>query len=82
MSASVEALCARGLLVRSAVEADQRAVQLTLTKEGGALLEEARLAMTSALEELMVRTGRREEMIDALVRLNAAIDQAAAERRR
>jgi hypothetical protein len=45
-------------------------------------LEVAELAMTSALEELVARTGRCDEVIEALVALGSAIDQAAAERRR
>jgi DNA-binding MarR family transcriptional regulator len=82
VSASVEALCARGLLVRSGVAGDQRAIQLSLTEPGRELLEIAQRAMTSALEELAARTGRRDEVIDVLVALGSAIDQAAAERRR
>lgn len=82
VSASVEALCARGLLVRSGVAGDQRAIQLSLTEPGRELLEIAERAMTSALEELAARTGRRDEVIDVLVALGSAIDQAAAERRR
>jgi DNA-binding MarR family transcriptional regulator len=82
VSASVEALCARGLLVRSGVAGDQRATQLSLTAAGTELLEVAELAMTSALEELVARTGRCDEVIEALVALGSAIDQAAAERRR
>ncbi|MGD0944166.1 MAG: MarR family winged helix-turn-helix transcriptional regulator [Acidimicrobiales bacterium] len=82
VSASVEALCARGLLIRSGVAGDQRAVQLRLTKAGTELLEDAHRAMTSALEDLAARTGRRDELIDALVALGSAIDQAAAERRK
>ena len=39
VSASVEALCARGLLVRSGVAGDQRAIQLSLTEPGRELLE-------------------------------------------
>jgi hypothetical protein len=38
--------------------------------------------MTSALEALAARAGRRDDVIDALVALARAIDQAAAERRR
>ena len=60
VSASVEALCARGLLLRSGVAGDQRAIQLTLTEAGAELLEGAQQAMTSALEDLASRTGRRE----------------------
>ena len=80
VSASVEALCSRGLLVRSGVAGDQRAVQLTLTQAGRQLLEEAEEAMTSSLEGLATRTGRRDDLIGSLVALGAAIDKAVAER--
>ena len=82
VSASVEVLCARGLLVRSVVAGDQRAVQLSLSEAGRASLGGARLAMTSVLEDLAARTGRRDELVSALSALGSAIEQAAAERRK
>jgi len=82
VSASVEALCARGLLVRSGVAGDQRAVQLSLTESGRTFLGDARLAMTSVLEDLAARTGCRDELVSALLALGSAIEQAAAERRK
>jgi DNA-binding MarR family transcriptional regulator len=82
VSASVEALCARGLLVRSVVAGDQRAVQLSLTEAGRAQLEDARRAMTAILEDLAGRTECRGELISALLALGSAIEQAAADRRR
>jgi DNA-binding MarR family transcriptional regulator len=78
VSASVEALSARGLLVRSGVACDQRAIQLSLTAAGADVLEGAQLSMTSTLEDLAARTGRRDEVISALVALGAAIDEMAA----
>jgi DNA-binding MarR family transcriptional regulator len=82
VSASVEALCARGLLVRSAVEGDQRAVQLSLTGKGAELLDSAERGMIAALEDLVGRTRHRDEVIESLVMLGEAIDQAVAERRK
>jgi len=82
VSASVEALCARGLLVRSGVAGDQRAVQLSITEAGRGFLGDARLAMTSVLEDIAARTGCRDELISALLALGSAIEQAAAERRK
>jgi DNA-binding MarR family transcriptional regulator len=82
VSASVEALCTRGLLVRAGVAGDQRAVQLRLTDAGRQLVEEAEAAMMSHLEALAARTGRRDELIGSLVALGRAIDQALADRRR
>jgi DNA-binding MarR family transcriptional regulator len=78
VSASVEALSARGLLVRSGVACDQRAIQLSLTAAGAEVLEGAQLSMISALEDLAARTGRRDEVISALVALGSAIDEMAA----
>jgi DNA-binding MarR family transcriptional regulator len=69
-------------LVRSAVEGDQRAVQLSLTDAGTELLDAAQKEMISALEGLAARTGRPDEVIEALVTLGSAIDLAAAERRK
>ncbi len=81
VSASVEALCSRGLLVRSGFAGDQRAIQLSLTEAGRELLEGAQQSMSAALEDLAARTGRRDEVIKALVALGSAIDEAAAGRR-
>jgi DNA-binding MarR family transcriptional regulator len=47
VSTSVDALCARGLLVRSGVAGDHRAVQLTLTELGRELLGDVEVAMTA-----------------------------------
>jgi DNA-binding MarR family transcriptional regulator len=82
VSASVEALCVRGLLVRSGVAADQRAVQLSLTADGLQVLAQAEAAMAAVLEDLAARTGRRDAVMNALVELGSAIEQAAAERRK
>jgi DNA-binding MarR family transcriptional regulator len=82
VSASVDALCSRGLLTRSGVAGDQRAVQLSLTESGTDLLAEVEVAMTAALEVLAARTGRRDDVISALVALGSAIDESIAERRR
>ena len=80
VSASVDALCARELVSRSAVSGDQRAVQLSLTEAGRQVLEQAEEAMTARLETLVARTGRRDDVIEALVALGVAYDEAVAER--
>jgi DNA-binding MarR family transcriptional regulator len=82
VSASVEALCLRGLLERSSVPGDQRAIQLTLTAAGAELLDAAERSMAEVLEDLSIRTGSPAEVIGALVALGSAIDDAAAERHR
>jgi DNA-binding MarR family transcriptional regulator len=80
VSVSVDALCSRGLLARSGVADDQRAIQLSLTDAGRQLLAEAQGAMTTSLESLAARTGQRDDVIASLVALGEAIDEAVAER--
>lgn len=82
VSATVDALCSRKLLERSVGTGDQRVVRLHLTKAGVQLLESTEQAMTSKLEALVARTGRPAEVLDSLVALGVAIDEAASERRR
>jgi DNA-binding MarR family transcriptional regulator len=82
VSASVEALCARGLLTRSGYAGDQRSIALALTPAGQGLLEEAEAAMSAELEVLAARTGRRAEVLEALSLLGTALEERAAERRR
>src|SRR6478735_10694210 len=53
VSASVEALCRRGLLTREDVAHDQRAVTLRLTTAGETALREAEQAMTSRLAAIL-----------------------------
>lgn len=80
ISASVEALCARGLLTRRGYVGDQRSIALALTPAGQDVLEEAEAAMSAELEELAERTGRREEVLEALSLLGAALEERAAGR--
>ena len=68
--------------MRAGVAGDQRAVQLSLTESGAGLLELAQASMAQVLDDLASRTNKRDEVIDALVALGGAIDQAAAERRK
>ena len=58
ISASVEALCRRGLLTR-ADAADQRAVTLRLTRSGHAALRTAETAMRERLDAVLAHTARR-----------------------
>lgn len=77
VSASVEALCARGLLSRSEDSGDQRAVQLSVTPAGFLVLRQADAAMASKLEALAAVTGRRDEVLAVLAFLGAALDHRA-----
>ena len=80
VSASVDALCRRGLLAREDAADDQRAVTLRLTAAGAALLREVEAAMTARLDEVLARTGRADQVTAALVAVGAALDTLAAER--
>ena len=80
ISASVEALCQRGLLARSGVEGDQRAATLELTAEGKRLLATIEASMTRWLDDVRARTPDGAQVLDALVWMGRAIEQMAAER--
>jgi DNA-binding MarR family transcriptional regulator len=80
VSAAVDSLCQRGLLARSGVAGDQRAAALALTAAGRALLARVEAEMIGRLEELCARTPDGERLVQALVWLGSAIDEALAER--
>ena len=85
VSAAVEALAQRGLLLRSAVDGDQRVAVLHLTTEGQAVLARVEAEMIRRIDELCARTPDPGRLMESLVWLGAAIDdwqaQRAAERR-
>jgi DNA-binding MarR family transcriptional regulator len=81
VSASVEALVARGLMTREVVAGDQRAIRLQLTGEGRELLARTTAAMVARLEELVNATEDPVATMNALVALDEAIDRHLAERR-
>src|SRR5580700_9447325 len=56
ISATVESLCQRGLLARSAVKGDHRAAALRLTAQGAAVLARVEAEMVARLEGLSSRT--------------------------
>jgi DNA-binding MarR family transcriptional regulator len=85
VSAAVEALAQRGLLLRSTVDGDQRVAVLHLTTEGQAVLARVEAEMIRRIDELCARTPDPGRLMESLVWLGAAIDdwqaQRAAERR-
>jgi DNA-binding MarR family transcriptional regulator len=84
VSAAVEALVGKGLVERSEVAADQRAMRLGLTALGRAVLERAEGAMTEALQTLAASTDDPEGTLRSLASLGAALDAhlAAGDRSR
>jgi DNA-binding MarR family transcriptional regulator len=80
VSVAVEGLCARGLIVRSRVDDDLRAVELRLTDDGRRLLDHVEDVMATRIEELAARTDQPSQVFDALIALGSAIDEVAAER--
>lgn len=80
VSASVEALCQRGLLERSRVADDQRVAALHLTLEGERVLGGVEAAMIARLDDLCDRTPDGAQVLRALVWMGAALDDVMAER--
>lgn len=79
ISASVDSLCQRGLLTRSA-EADQRVSVLRLTDAGRALLKGVEADMVARIEALRERTPGGEALVESLVWLGRAIDESIVAR--
>jgi DNA-binding MarR family transcriptional regulator len=80
ISASVEALCRRGLLSREDVAGDQRAVSLHLTDTGRQALAEAESAMSERLTAVLAHTAEPLQTAAALRRLGTGLDAYVAER--
>ena len=80
VSSAVEALAARGLIVRSEVADDQRATCLGLTDDGRTLLAEVEAAMSARLRAVAERTASPVALLDALVAIQPALDSIVAER--
>ena len=79
VSAAVESLCARGLLTRSEVDEDHRAITLRLTGEGSELLGRVEGEMRERIRDLCRRTPDGDRLLEALVWLGRAIDERRAE---
>ncbi len=80
ISAAVDALCQGGLLVRSEVEGDQRALALHLTPAGHALLERAEDEMVGAVDDLCARAANPRSLRTALGLLGVAVEERSAQR--
>lgn len=80
VSAAVDSLTGRGLLLRADAEDDRRAATLTLTAAGKAALAEVERGMLERLDDLLERTEDPEAALETLARLGEALDDLAAER--
>jgi len=80
ISSTVESLSKRGLIVKSSVEGDNRAVELALSDEGVELFSRMEQRMTSQLDELVARTPDASQVIASLGWLGAAIEEWMQER--
>jgi DNA-binding MarR family transcriptional regulator len=80
ISASVDALAARGLLERLGVAGDQRAAALRLTPAGEQTLARVETEMIRRIDDLCARTPDGALVLLTLSWLGGAIDAARAER--
>jgi DNA-binding MarR family transcriptional regulator len=80
ISASVESLSKRGLIVRSSVEGDNRATALSLSEEGAELFARMEGRMARQLELLVERTPDSAAVLQALVWLGEVVEVAVAQR--
>jgi DNA-binding MarR family transcriptional regulator len=80
VSAAVDSLVQRGLVVRTGVTTDQRAAALSLTNEGEAVLKRAETAMVERINLICARTPDIARVLESLAWLGAALDEASADR--
>jgi DNA-binding MarR family transcriptional regulator len=80
ISASVDSLVRRGLLVRASVPGDNRATALSLSEEGVQLLNRVEARMARQLELFCERTSNAEHVISSLCELGEVIESIIADR--
>jgi DNA-binding MarR family transcriptional regulator len=80
ISASVDALCRRGLLIRESSAVDQRVVALRLTPEGETVLAGAERVMLARLDAVLAHVDDRRAVVSALNALIMGLDRLADER--
>jgi len=80
ISATVDSLSKRGLIVRSQVPGDSRATALSLSEEGLALFDLVEGRMARQLELLCERTPNGEQVIESLTWLGTVIEAAVTDR--
>jgi DNA-binding MarR family transcriptional regulator len=80
ISSAVDALCKRGLLLRTDVEDDQRAAALSLTERGRSLLDEVETEMVRRVAELSALTPDGDQVLESLGWLGDALDESYPQR--
>ncbi len=76
ISSTVDSLSRRGLIVKSTVEGDNRAVELSLSAEGAELFERMESRMVRQLELLAQRTPDPVTVVQSLVQLGTVIEES------
>jgi DNA-binding MarR family transcriptional regulator len=79
ISATVDSLHKRGLILRNSVESDARATSLALTEEGRSLVHSMEERMVEKLAVLADRTDDADAVVRALGSLGDAIEQSMQE---
>jgi DNA-binding MarR family transcriptional regulator len=74
ISSSIDSLSKRGLIVKSSVEGDNRAIQLSLSEEGAELFDRMESRMVRQLELLAERTPEPGKTVQALTWLGDVIE--------
>ncbi|WP_230205083.1 MarR family winged helix-turn-helix transcriptional regulator [Parafrankia elaeagni] len=82
VSATVESLRQRGLLVRGGLDEDRRVTPLSLTPQGRSVLDAAERVMAGALGEVLARTPDSDAAGTALRQLGDALEEILSERAR
>jgi DNA-binding MarR family transcriptional regulator len=80
ISASVDALCRRGLLTREDVAGDHRAMTLRLTPQGESALQEVETTLVERLGIVLSHTADPDSVRSTLGQLGVALDAVADER--
>lgn len=82
ITAMVDSLVCRGLLLRGAAADDRRVTRLSVSPEGRAALEETEAAMADALNGLVAGCDQPDLVVAALAELGRVLDARLAARRR
>ncbi|MGV8965607.1 MAG: MarR family winged helix-turn-helix transcriptional regulator [Cellulomonas sp.] len=80
ISSTLDSLRKRGLIERSTVPDDARAVTLSLSEEGADLLERAERRMSRQLELLCAHTPDADQIVASLATLEGAVEDIVTDR--